>query len=281
MKKVNVVFSIMLASVLAVSAAGCGNGETSPNSTGSEGQNNTQSVQNAEEYFEWDDNIILALTEEGKKQESITIPQRCEAINSSIFIDSSTIKAVDFESDADVDMDILFYGAKSVQRVELPKELSVIPAMSFSQCTSLESITIPAGVQEIGEYAFQASTALKEVVIEGNIAAIGPHTFDGCTSLESIEIPDTVTEIGEYAFYQCTALKKVTLPTSLKTVGAFAFSNNGVEEIHVPAEVELTAYDTTSFVQTDHTIDVYVVENSWMDQNFDAVFSGAYNKMYS
>ena len=124
----------------------------------------------------------------------------------------------------------------------------------------------------IGNRAFQNNTSLERVVFQGDITTIMQNAFEACTSLREIELPDTVTSIEKYAFTECVSLTDITLPADLKEIGQFAFGNSGLETVNVPAEMELTAYESTSFIQLERRLNINVVEGSWADQNFDKVF---------
>lgn len=274
MKKAKKLISLIIALLVVMALTACGetNGET--NKMTEDG--NSVGV---EDYFEWDGNYIVALTDEGAKQKSIIIPERCEGFNGMIFADrENKATSVTFESNKDVELNGVFAGASNLKEIELPSELTVIGTQEFWICTSLEKITIPAGVSVIGANAFQDNTSLAEVIFAGEITGIEKYAFDGCTALKTIVIPDSVSVIEKYAFYECTALTEVTLPKHLSEVGEFAFANSGLTTIYIPGDVELATYANTSFVQADHEITINVVAGSWMDLNFESVFDGAFVK---
>ncbi len=285
MKKYLKPSSLLLALAMMLSLAGCGKSDEPAKSDGSEskgdpGKNQTVS----EEYFQWEvrDPLICGLSESGAKQEELVIPKRCEGFNGAPFAGEEVqVKSVSFESDADIDLNGGLSCSDSLEYIKLPSGLTKIGEMEFWSSHALKEITIPASVKELGKYAFQADSKLEKVVIEADIPAINPHTFDNCTSLTEINLPDSITLIDEYAFFQCASLKEVTLPAGLKEIRGFAFANSGLEKVIVPAEVTLEKYDTTSFAQADHDVNIYVTEGSWMDQNFESVFDGAFNKLYS
>ena len=279
MKKLLTIICLLIS--LMVLFTGCGNKTGSENNGTGDSQDLPVENVSSEDFFEWDDNIIIALTEKGAKQKAIVIPEKCEGFDGMIFADvENSIEAVSFESDKDIDLNGVFGSAEKIKTISLPKNLSKIGSMDFCLCSSLETISIPANVTEIGSYAFQDNKSLKSIIFEGNITTIGAHSFDGCELLTDIVFPDTISQIEEYAFYNCISLKKISLPSSLTIVEEFSFGNTGIEEITIPKDVVLEKYDSTSFVQPDHNINVYVYSGSWIDQNFDTVFSGAYIKNY-
>lgn len=286
MKKYLKIASFLLALTVVGSFAGCSKDEGSEHADKTEGNAESadfgSNAEVSEDYFEWDNDIIMALTESGAEQEALVIPKRCQGFNGMIFAAmENKVKSVSFESDNDIDLNGVFRSAQDLENVKLPSGITKVSDMDFWRCSSLQSITIPAGVKEIGKNAFQEDTSLTKVVFEGEVTSIKPHAFDGCSSLSEIVFPDTIGEIGEYAFFNCTALKEVTLPAGLTEIGGFAFANSGLEKLTVPSEVTFSKYDATSFVQPDHDIEIFVTEGSWMDQNFETVFDGAFNKNYS
>ncbi len=272
---------VLFVFVLVFSLVGCsGNGSSDFEDKTDAGEaNNVASPY--EDYFEWDENIIVALTDLGAKQKSIVIPERCEGFDGMIFADrENKVESVSFQSEKDIDLNCVFSCAEQLRTIKLPKQLTKIENLEFWLCYALEEITIPSAVTSIGSYAFQDNKSLKKIVFGGELESIGAHAFEGCVELSSIELPSSVSTIEKYSFYGCSALETVTLPASLKAVGEFAFANNGLLYITVPADLQLDSYTTTSFVQADHAVNVHVTEGSWIDEYFDFVFDGAYTKIY-
>lgn len=266
--------NILLAGMTALCLVGCG-GSDEGKGSGTDSGNHAGETKEAslEDNFEWDGNLIVGLSDEGVRQESLIIPERCEGFNASVFLDrESDVKEVSFESDKDIDLNCVFLGAENLEYISLPAELTEIGDVEFSGCSSLKEITVPEEVTVIGNRAFQNNTSLERVVFQGDITTIMQNAFEACTSLREIELPDTVTSIEKYAFTECVSLTDITLPADLKEIGQFAFGNSGLETVNVPAEMELTAYESTSFIQLERRLNINVVEGSWADQNFDKVF---------
>lgn len=272
-------FSLFAVAVLVIllMLAACGQATTDddPNSEG--GSFSGTSV--SEDNFIWDDNIIVALSEDGCKQNSIVIPKRCEGFSGAIFSDSdNNVTAVTFEDNKDIRLNGVFTGADKIKTISLPGNLTEIENMDFWLCESLEKIIIPDTVLRIGEAAFQDCISLKAVVLGENITEIDDYAFDGCTALAEFNLVDSVSVIGEYAFYECTSLNTVHLPTNANSIGAFAFANSGLTDLYIPAEVQFNEYDATSFVQAQNTVTIHVVSGSWAELNFDTVFGAGFTK---
>lgn len=240
---------------------------------------NGSTAQCEEDYFEWDGNFIVGLTDEGCGKSEVVIPARCEGFGGAIFAEKENdIEKVFFETNDDIDLNGVFTSAKGIKYVYLPEGLTKIANMDFWLCAALEEVEIPDSVTSIGEAAFQDCANLKKVVLGDNVVDVKGYAFEGCKSLKNIVFSDSVESIGEYAFYECSSLETITLPKSLKRIGAFAFSNCALEELLIPNEVVLDSYDTTSFVQTERTLKVIVKSGAWMDNNFESVFGNGYIK---
>lgn len=271
---------ICILTLLVLCLTGCGNDVI--NNIDNDNMVSNEKAENllSEDNFEWEGNIIIALTEQGAKQKEIVVPARCEGFNGPVFAATeNNIETVSFESEKDIVLDGGFRSAKQLKKIELPAGLTIIDDMDFWFCTGLEKIEIPASTTTIGAYAFQNCEGLTEIVFEGGeLTTISPHAFENCFELSIITLPDSLELIDEYAFYGCTALEDVNLPISLSKVGGFAFANSGLKMITVPYDTELLAYTTTSFVQADHEVTINLYADSWMDKNFEDVFSGAFVK---
>ena len=69
------------------------------------------------------------------------------------------------------------------------------------------------------------------------------------------DIPSTVQIIGGRAFSWCRSLKKIVVPDGVVKIGSYAFSNNKIEAVTVPAS--LSHIDFGAFSQCDMLKDVY------------------------
>ena len=269
MKKLLSLLLVVALLLCTLCACGTDNGETPNKDTGkSENVGSFDSDTKADEaLFEWEGNLITAITSDGAKKESILIPARCEGFYGVIFL-GTNVKHVAFEDDDDVTLDFAFMGADQIVSVKLPNKLSVIPNMGFKGCESLEGITFPADVVSLEGYAFKGCSSLKTVAFEGNkFSVIGENCFENCAALKNITIPEGVTSIEKYAFSDCTALVDVELSTTVKKIAKFAFGNTGIKEIHFPADIQFDVMDTSAFGMVTYEMNVYIVQGSWCDQN--------------
>ena len=297
MKKTKILIGsiIMAAALLVTSCGGSGSG------SGSGAQGKSGGVK--KDIFDIEDGVIYGLTDSGKKEKEIVIPAGCKEFSGAI-CEGASFTTVSFESDDDVAIKLTFAGSETLENITLPKNLKSFNPMVFQKCTALKSITIPDGITELPIASFNGCTNLKTVTLSSSLTKIGsdcfadcsslesisfPSTlktigreaFDGCSSLKSVELPEGLTSLDDSVFSYCESLTTLKLPASLKETGVNTLYKSGVTDIYVPADMELTSYDSTSFLNpgSQVAIKVHVAQGSWADQNFDEVFPGA-EKVY-
>lgn len=191
-----------------------------------------------DKYFLWQAGAIVGLTDEGRQQKELVIPEPCPGFSitslgddGAVFKSSSNLESIIIENDDTRLQRGLFSYCTSLKKVKLPQNIDEIPETCFSHCESLESIEIPNGVTSIGGAAFEA-----------------------CTSLKSVKIPEGVTKIEEYAFQDCVSLEEVYIPESVTEIAPTAFSN--------------MFYN----MDENHRMTIYVKKGSYADTNFDNEF---------
>lgn len=118
---------------------------------------------------------------------------------------------------------------------------------------SAVSITVPASVKTIGEYCFggyrdydydigayvNAYATVTFTTENSQLETIGNYAFYQNRNVYDVVIPASVKTLGHHAFYDCYNLSSVTFDgvSSLETIGAYAFAENDIEEITIPASV--------------------------------------------
>lgn len=233
-----------------------------------EGKEETVSTESGASYFRFldDGTTISGLTEEGRQQKILVIPEQAQSLRG-LDLDNSVAEEVSFAADHDVELEQAFTTAKTLKKVTLPEGLSVIPYLAFGSCTGLESIEIPAGVTKIDEYAFDCCSNLKEVTFAGNKCEfIGEYAFDLC-GLEQITLPEGLKTIDANAFFDCKSLTSVTFPSTIETIGVHAFNVPNISEAHFAADTKNVQIEPGAFGTRASEMTVYIVEGSWMDKN--------------
>ena len=259
-----------------------GNGSGSGNSGSGSKESKVEDTIVNTDYFDMHKagpNMELSgLSEKGKKQENLVIP--AGAIITGTIIDG-VVKNVSFESDDDMDINMLVSTSTTLETIKLPANITSLDGLAFSCCANLKEIVLPKGITVIPDLCFMSDESLKTVTIEGDVTEICSMAFYDCASLESINLPDSITTIGDSAFFGCESLSTITLPKGLKTIGSAAFiTKSGIKTINVPAELELETWDSGGFIQSEARYTVKLTEGSWADIHFDEVFQGQVTKEY-
>ena len=128
-----------------------------------------------------------------------------------------------------------FYGSK-INSVNLPESLRIINDNAFSNCSNLNSLTVPQGVENIDYGVFSKCSSLDEVSLPSTLKIIGRSCFSDCVSLTSLDIPESVEEIPDGLITGCKNITSFEIKDTVYFIGS-AFTNSGVESIHIPASV--------------------------------------------
>jgi len=111
---------------------------------------------------------------------TLTIPDGCEKIGKSAFVNCISLK-----------------------EVVISEGVELIGRCAFQGCWKLRKVTIPGSVESIGDWAFVRCNVLREVVISEGVKWIGSHVFSSCKELKKVVIPKSVEKIGRIAFFKC------------------------------------------------------------------------------
>lgn len=118
-----------------------------------------------------------------------------------------------------------FFKCCGLKKIDIPEGVTNIGQDALRECTALETLHLPSTVVDIPGGLAQMCSSLKSVEFAGNIVHIGSYAFYQCSSLESIILPDSLTKLDGGAFNGCTSLKDVTMSCSVTSVGSSIFEN--------------------------------------------------------
>jgi|GEM_PF-3067213 len=254
------------------------------------GEDNTSSDSSEaspDEWFEWIGTEITSLTEEGRQQKVIVVPEKCTEFfisNFGITADGQYGLLPDPEVEElyflNPDTKVTGITAVNLKKVVMPENTTELEGDCFHGCTSLEEVVLPEGItvipdgcfygwaitsfdfdgiEEIEKNAISYCANLAEVNFGDGLKTIGDRAFEKCTSLTEVEIPEGVTSIGLDAFSSCSALKKVPLPSTLEQIGFSCFGYTVMEELYAPCSPICVFYNN------DSDSDEEYVEYSSMD----------------
>lgn len=170
----------------------------------------------------------------------INLPDSLENIGCSILYDTAY-----YEDESNWEDGILYLDKFVVDTkydlesdIEIKEGTTIISELAFYD-TEITSVKLPSSLKIIGGTAFNECQNLTEIEIPYGVETIGYSAFEDCINLTSITVPDSVITIPDYFVAGCESLKEFTIPESVKEIGMSAFENTGIEEINIPASVEL------------------------------------------
>ncbi|MDE5599489.1 MAG: leucine-rich repeat domain-containing protein, partial [Ureaplasma sp.] len=229
-----------------------------------------------EDWFTWNGNQIIGLTNLGKQQKEIVLPSKATSITNNVFDKNKIIESVDMSLTSITSIPDgsssgnngnglgLFCTAINLISISLPPSLTSIGSVSFFDCTSLTSITIPNSVTTIGYGAFNNCTSLTSITIPNSVTTIGDRAFQNCRTLTSITIPNSLTIISAFIFAGCRTLASITIPNSVTTIYGNAFSNcTSLTSITMPNSV--TTIGNNAFLNVPTTC-VMIIKKGWNRQ---------------
>lgn len=180
----------------------------------------------SDSFFNIDGNgKLIGLTEEGKKQEVLILPDK--------------VKSLEKYETKNVS---IFSEAKKLKKVFLNAFINDIPKYAFSG-SSIVSFEIPSTVKTLGYGAFEGCINLYELIFNKEVTI---KTLPGAmcrdTGLREIIVPNSVTVISESCFQNTKYLETVNIMGS-----DVSFKNNTNNASKV---FQYAGYDKTSYIWT-------------------------------
>ena len=200
--------AIILASVMVLCLASCGNKNEDDNFTNN--NDNTSVIGDT-----YNDTLTYAPNEEGDLEITGFLVKGNDLVDIVIpaSIDGRDVTGIG---------DSAFKACVTVRSIKFEGDILYIGNSAFYGCTALKSITLPATVEEIAPNAFRAS-GLESITLSEKLETISLAAFWDCTALKSVTLPASLETIGDGAFWNCTSLTKVEIPEAVKTIGDTAF----------------------------------------------------------
>lgn len=135
------------------------------------------------DVFVIEGNTVVGLTDYGKTQSNVVIPNGISSIK-----------------------DFAFSGCENLISVRLPDSVNSIGLGAFLSCYNLREVNIPSGVTEIREDTFYFCLSLVNVNIPNTVTQIDSDAFAFCMSLTDLVIPNSVSNVDSSAFNGCLSL---------------------------------------------------------------------------
>lgn len=173
------------------------------------------------ELYIIEDSVLKGLTEKGKRQGILVLPEGITDIRDRVF-NKACVKEITFPSSLKHIPAWILMGHEELEKVTISKGTEKIMDNAFNSCSSLRDVTIPDSVTEIKSYAFKDCTSLKGLHVPESVNFIDVGVFCGCTALEEISIPDGPETIID-EFWGCESLRTITIPESVSWIDEGAF----------------------------------------------------------
>jgi len=185
--------------------AGCGKSagsDQNASKASSEGAKTAEktNVTTSDDYFTWDGDIITGLTDNGKKQTALTIPDSAKKIGDKALQDDSVLTSIKFGNGLEEIGDSAFWG-NNLTEVSFPSSLKKINDHAFENCALLKTITFSIGLEEIGEDAFGGCPGLVKIELPEGLAIIGAGAFASCPNIQDLYIPASIGNISYGTFH--------------------------------------------------------------------------------
>ena len=204
--------------------------------------NNVDLLEVESDYFTTSGTKLTGLTDSGKEQTELTIPDGITEIGSGALKNATKLEKVILPDTIRVISSDAFNGDTALTTVEWCEGIETLSYRAFAGCTSLSSVTVkgegnpnnvnlqlPATITtgpQQNSGIFTGCENLKTVEIMSGMKTIPQNMFKDSNYIESVSIPDSVVCIGVGAFSNMTALEEMILPDSVETIENNAFDGD-------------------------------------------------------
>lgn len=184
----------------------------------------------------------------------VVVPSSVVGLGTDAFADCAALEEADVACDIGYRM---FDGCDKLKNLTLGNTVTAIGDYAFNGCDSLERVVLPSSLTNVGEVpaigreAFRDCKKLESVAFAENYnqITIGEWAFSGCINLSKVVFPSNLVNmdavnkvncaIGAYSFAGCTSLTELIGLEILEGIGDYAFSNNGLTSIYIPATLSV------------------------------------------
>ena len=200
---------------------------------------------------------------------SITLHEGVTEIDDCAFQEAAALATVDFPDSLQTIGDSAF-ASTGLTSLHIGSNVRSIGGYAFLSCP-ITKLIIDEGVKTIGNSAFMSMKQLKEANLPRSVESIGDGVFSNCAKLKTVRLGSQIREIPSNAFSGCTALTEINLD-KITRIGEWAFRFSGLEQLTIPANVEVIAWG--AFSDSDQLMDVVIKAAPSID---GMAFSGCEN----
>ena len=219
MKKV---LALILAGLLLVSFAACGNKEEKEDNNGGLAQGEGDYIEEANDKGRFQ----YAVNDEGDYEIVKYEPYSVSITNITLPDKVNDRNIVGIAENA-------FKAENSLKSIVIPSTYSYIGDYAFYDCDSLEMVTIiepkaneqgerQPGLETIGKSAFESCDVLSNFKMPVDVKVVSEYMLKDCKAIGELDLSN-VEQIEKGAFFGCSALKKVTVSDKMISATKEAF----------------------------------------------------------
>jgi hypothetical protein len=206
------IFAILLAGLLTLSLAACGDKK--------------EDEENDKESSVIEQNYIEEASNKGKFEYALNVEGDYELIKYEPYDvtanDITLPKEVNGRDIVGIAANAFTEAASSIKSVTVPDTYKYIGDYAFYDCDSLVSIKLPATLEQIGVSAFRSCDILADFTMPAGVKVVSEYAFMDCKAIKALDL-SSVTEINKGAFLNCAALEGITLSDKLEYATKEAF----------------------------------------------------------
>ena len=158
------------------------------------------------DLFELDGTTIVRLTNYGRSQSHIVVPDGITGIGNDAFKNCINLIKVELPDSVESIGEGAFEFCYGLREINIPYKVTQIKSCAFGGCMNLTKINIPDSVTEIGYLAFAMCTSLTNIVIPNGVEAIDYFAFGECYNLviyyEGKTMPDGWKDGGKLTIFE-------------------------------------------------------------------------------
>ena len=183
---------------------------------------------------------LLSVPDDAIVDGRFTVPDGITAFGNNLFLDKTELVEI-ANAGALEHLGSYALSKTGITTVDMP-QLKSMGEYTFQKCQSLQHVLLPESIEEIPSECFKGCCLLGEINFPRALKKIGFEAFDG-TAIVSAELPDGLEEIGVWAFSD-NNLESVTIPASCHKF-SYAFAGTNLRQVNIPegiAEISPAAF---------------------------------------
>ena len=235
----------------------------------------------------------VVLFQNGKKVDTLVIPEGTTVINDYAFAKCKPITGVQFPSTLTKIGSNAFSSCEGLTRISINSVINYSGTDNFLNCTNLKRIDVESLEEYLkmtgygnpfknGADMYIDGEKVTDIVIPESVTSFAGYPFYGCTSIKFVKFHDGFKSIPGTCFAECTGLETVILNEGITSIGSNAFANcTSLKIVNIPSTV--TSISTNSFAYSHNIESLEVAEGntSFVNDEYGALYNVAMTTLYA